>query len=959
VSDQNNYAIGRFAYAVYDEGGLININLAGYPATFGDGSSISATDLARKGTPGMMDLTAIPGLTTPQIQALIAWRNAGSEATANSYTNYLYSTNLTTTNGPIGTVLQGTNSFGRTNNYVYVAPGDNAFLSRQDLIAYAQDNGLTNILPYVTTYSRDVNAPSFFPYGAQLGTNMPAMKALKTILAAPAAGGNSGILPPLNGYTSATNTFNPNIPLVRQANGLPLVSQRFPLSRLALFADPVNNAAAISNYFGLVHAPDGYSWNYTPSTTAIAQLYQVATLSPPRSPNFFELLQAGILQGSLPPLVTPWTASATGTYVSEVTMQMGANIIDQYTSDNWPTVINFNHETYAGNKSLPYLNEFLQWTYRPLTDSAGDTNRSDIMMVCPVEFWNPYQNSSTLPSSGSGPSNLRVLMEAVGSTNNGVTNYWSMQGVSSTGSHTNNVSPYVSLGTAPTNTYAFPATFNFPNSTADANKPGATFTNSTAFSEPSILTNGMGNTSSSGAVNYWTNFTESGNSISGFLAGYATNLPDSRIVTSMHTNTATDYEYLNSGLVSSGTGDIGFQVQFQDSSGNWHPYQGYAGNTTVSSQITPISFSTAQGAMGYSDHSGATPYGPTVSGAVTCFQNFNYYVQSAGFGDPRAYLWGMSFEQASPNMSVRPDTKTAGVVRGRNGNYPEGYSYPYSTGGGNTWTPYHAYEGMFNENASNNVFASAAGWTTNTYQSDADGIFRPGDGYLGANANPYLATNATSFAARPIILNRPFRSVGEMGFAFRGQAPWKSINFFSTNSADMGLLDIFGNDPAPLVAGKINLNTRQPVTIQAAIQGAYKTEQIGSTPLSTLSSSESSNIASAITTFTSTNSYINRADLVRQTTPYINYFSPTTDATIKPRREAVVRALGELGTTRTWNLLIDVVAQVGHYPPNAATANPGDLSKFIVEGERRYWLHVTIDRVTGQVVDEQLELYNE
>jgi len=234
---------------------------------------------------------------------------------------------------------------------------------------------------------------------------------------------------------------------------------------------------------------------------------------------------------------------------------------------------------------------------------------------------------------------------------------------------------------------------------------------------------------------------------------------------------------------------------------------------------------------------------------------------------------------------------------------------------------------MFNENSTANIFASTAGWTTatNTYNYDVDGVIRPGDGYLGVNANPYLANNATSFAARPIILNRPFRSVGEMGFAFRGQGPWKSINFFNTNSADMGLLDMFGNDQAPLVAGKINLNTRQPVTIQAALQGAYKTEQLGSVPLSTLSSTESSNIASALTTYTSTNSFVNRADLVRQfaqTSAYINYFSPSTDATIKSRREAAVRPLAELGTTRTWNLLIDVVAQVGHYPANAPPRIP-------------------------------------
>jgi hypothetical protein len=73
--------------------------------------------------------------------------------------------------------------------------------------------------------------------------------------------------------------------------------------------------------------------------------------------------------------------------------------------------------------------------------------------------------------------------------------------------------------------------------------------------------------------------------------------------------------------------------------------------------------------------------------------------------------------------------------------------------------------------------------------------------------------------------------------------------------------------------------------------------------------------------------------------------------TIGPeQRETIARALAEVGQTRTWGLLIDVIAQTGHYPPNAS-----NLDKFVVEGEKRYWLHVAIDRFSGQVIDQQLE----
>ncbi len=78
---------------------------------------------------------------------------------------------------------------------------------------------------------------------------------------------------------------------------------------------------------------------------------------------------------------------------------------------------------------------------------------------------------------------------------------------------------------------------------------------------------------------------------------------------------------------------------------------------------------------------------------------------------------------------------------------------------------------------------------------------------------------------------------------------------------------------------------------------------------------------------------------------------------IKYHREATVRGLSETTQTRTWNLLIDVVAQTGRYP--ATTATGPSAAHFIVEGEKRYWLSVAIDRFTGKIIDQQLELVNQ
>ena len=73
---------------------------------------------------------------------------------------------------------------------------------------------------------------------------------------------------------------------------------------------------------------------------------------------------------------------------------------------------------------------------------------------------------------------------------------------------------------------------------------------------------------------------------------------------------------------------------------------------------------------------------------------------------------------------------------------------------------------------------------------------------------------------------------------------------------------------------------------------------------------------------------------------------------VKQQREAIVRALASTGQTRTWNLLVDVIAQSGRFPNTAATTT---LNKFLVEGERRYWMHLAIDRLTGEVIAKRLE----
>jgi Tfp pilus assembly protein PilX len=135
VQSNPNYVVGRYAYVIYNEGGLIDATVAGVPSTAAGVPNVaSADDIANRGSLAMAMLTNSV-LTAAQLNALSTWRNASAQTTntANSestYTNYVYNTQT-------------------TNGFLQVQPGDNTYLSRQDLIAFARQStpSLTNALP--------------------------------------------------------------------------------------------------------------------------------------------------------------------------------------------------------------------------------------------------------------------------------------------------------------------------------------------------------------------------------------------------------------------------------------------------------------------------------------------------------------------------------------------------------------------------------------------------------------------------------------------------------------------------------------------------------------------------------------------------------------------------------------------------------------------------------------------
>ncbi len=312
---------------------------------------------------------------------------------------------------------------------------DQVFVQRQQLIALEKtlrfsSNGQSslNALQYVTHFSRDANAPSFSPSTPQGSTIDYAA------LANTATAINPNFLS--RRVTNSFTRFDGTTAVV----GEPLVKTRFPLSRLAWITykgpsavvyaanpgDPVilaltgagvsiatiqaGTVANIQACFGLTFGVNpGDPWTYSHgAANRILRLDEVAG----REPDFFELLQAGILSGSLGQNtgggVTGQNNNADGSglvfpdiHMSNTThhiLTIGACIIDQADPDSIPTRIQFSPDgvvtwTAYGVENLPYITQL----YPIAGTSPNDSTKWASYLL--FELWNPHQNASTLPNS--------------------------------------------------------------------------------------------------------------------------------------------------------------------------------------------------------------------------------------------------------------------------------------------------------------------------------------------------------------------------------------------------------------------------------------------------------------------------------------------------------------------------------------------------------------------------------
>jgi hypothetical protein len=435
--------VGRYAYAVYAEGGLLDMNVAGYPTCGSTGyppSGNPAVHPGRKGSLAFADLTAlgsypIPNSSSPyQVDRLIGWRNYATTQPTNNFpdTSPEFAANFRTSTTPATNfynyVINNSNGFLSPNSTA--APNgrtDQLFLQRQQLIAFRKATQFSaNALQYLSTFSRETNAPSFSP-----------------LLNASEMGGNDqgGLYAYRTNATSLT-AVNPNF-LSRRVTtsftrfdgttavvGEPLVKQRFPLSRLAWITykgpsallattDPVytalvnagvstttisaGTAANILTCFGLTFGgTTGAPWTYSHgAANRIFRLDEVAATG--REPDFFELLQAGILSGSLGQNTNGGVTG--GNVFPDVHMNntahhilsIGAAIIDQADPDSIPMRLQFNPSgtlwTAYGVENLPYITQMY-----PIAGTSPN-NPANWATYLLFQLWNPNQNASTLPNN--------------------------------------------------------------------------------------------------------------------------------------------------------------------------------------------------------------------------------------------------------------------------------------------------------------------------------------------------------------------------------------------------------------------------------------------------------------------------------------------------------------------------------------------------------------------------------
>jgi hypothetical protein len=210
----------------------------------------------------------------------------------------------------------------------------------------------------------------------------------------------------------------------------------------------------------------------------------------------------------------------------------------------------------------------------------------------------------------------------------------------------------------------------------------------------------------------------------------------------------------------------------------------------------------------------------------------------------------------------------------------------------------------------------------------------------------------------PIVTDHAFTTTAELGYGIKTQDGFTPLNLHTSGTNESALLDFFTYNPVdhsyPRL-GIVNLNTKNVPVLAAILQMALKKDfdtypAPSPSPTPAITHPEAMAAAQPIVNATSAagGAAVNRGDIARLTNAVITANAISTSGANSSAEEtdkcyeAVSRALSELGQVRTWNLFIDVIAQTGRYAPDATDITRA--SKFVVQGEKRYWLHIALGR---------------
>lgn len=987
-NSNGNYVIGRFTYTIYDTSGLLDANLAGYPS-----SAPFATPLSNSGakaSAAYADLAALGfvGGAGGQIDKLVQWRNAAITASAKSAAEKAvlfdeWATGVPRAAGTLDAEDLAALSSGQS-GHLSISTGNNIFLSRQDLLKFGNANGISaNAMRFLTHFSRTPNLPVWAPQknaSEMGGNNNGGLYAYKDA-AAQAGAINRDLGSLVVNVSTQLKHYRDDGPLAQYLeNGLPVnyytippggafLQKPFSLAKISWLGlrgpATASLATPIKDCFGLTWNDPKRRWEYNhDDASGILTLEEVRMLEPKREPDFFELLKAAILSGSLgkhpgvvcgSPIGEPNPAGVPGQFFERYSdvedrqiLQIGANIIDQADPGNFPTAIHQVHlaestpeeefyNTVFGIENLPYLSKI-----GVITAKDDQLNSKSIANTwIQPELWNPhfhYTADAAYPSTAGPqhetPSKLRLVTI-------GKTQAWNMT-EEVTAPNPDMHGPWVTFGQDPYNP-SLNGTIYFKNSKDFFTKPLA-LTNAYAdpgeISGPKNLPLPLGTTTLPGlsANNFLAVWTGEVSRWPERIIGYGKPKPDgspSPLYALGHTiKVVTDNSVPRLTLI----------LEFYDGN-TWRPYTSMSRLTEIPEQLF------SGGALPADDPK--TRWGRaaprSLMGRPDPRTDRFSVAATVDAGASQASIWEWNRSAYSPDKSTDAAP------------YKGGLQYGFPTAPGFTHTVDMSQKAwgrryFFHEWGVNSASSAFR-------YSDRDGVIRPGDSHradwsnasAGDGLMPYNENiqSASAPRRRPVVLNRPFRSVGELGNVFR-DLPFKNLDLWSDKSADAGLLAVFSvaDTDGNYTAGKINPNAAPPSVLKALLSGAAKDPE-GS---ALLSATDAELLAKAMVAEISPPSgtalpLLQQSDLVdRLGQTFFNAFTAPADKRNKRYGETPMRVLAQTANPRALNLLIDVAAQSGRIGGSAGT-----LGDFVVEGERRYWMHVSIERSTGKIISQQIE----